>query len=241
MLDAARDLLLGGACVGCAAPGRALCRACHATLHPCPAPAWPSPAPAGLTAPWAASAYAGTVRAMILAHKERGVLALADPLGELLAAAVDAALGDLLGPASSSASLLLVPVPSRPATVRQRGHDPTANLVAAAARRLSATGLAARSVPLLRARRGVADQSGLDAAARRANLAGAFRLHPTALRALARRREPVRVVVCDDVLTTGATAAEAQRAVRSVGLPALAVVAVAATRRRTPGAGTGSG
>jgi predicted amidophosphoribosyltransferase len=132
-------------------------------------------------------------------------------------------------------------VPSRSATVRQRGHDPTATLVAAAARRLSAGGRAARSAPLLRARRGVADQSGLDAAARRANLAGAFRVHPGTLRAVARRGGPVHVVVCDDVLTTGATAAEAQRALRAVGLPALAVVAVAATRRRTPVTGSGSG
>lgn len=236
MLDAARDLILGGACVGCGRPGRPLCTVCRGGLEPRPAPAWPSPAPAGLSEPWAATSYAGTVRAMVLAHKERRVLALAVPLGELLALAVAAAVHELLPGPAGAVPLVLVPVPSRSGTVRQRGHDPTSSLVQVAARRLSATGRPAECVHLLRTRRGVADQSGLGAEARAANLAGAFRVHPPALRSLARAVSQAHVVVCDDVLTTGATAAEAQRVLRSVGLPALAAVAVAATRRRTPGA-----
>jgi predicted amidophosphoribosyltransferase len=92
----------------------------------------------------------------------------------------------------------------------------------------------ARCVPLLRTRLGLSDQAGLDSTARAANLAGALRAHPPALRGLARAGRPVHVLVCDDVLTTGATAAEAQRALRDVGLPPLGVVAVAATRRRRP-------
>lgn len=233
MLDAARDLLLGSTCVGCARPGRLLCAECRAGLDPHPTLAWPTPRPPGLTAPWAATPYDGTARAMILGHKEHRLLGLARPLGELLAVAVAAALDDVL-PEGTSATVLLVPVPSRPRTTRQRGHEPTTALVRAAAHHLAASARPAVCATLLRTRPGLADQSGLDAGARALNLADAFRVHAPALRRLARTGRPFHVVVCDDVLTTGATAAEAQRALHAVGLPSVAAVAVAATRRRTP-------
>ncbi|MBO0847217.1 MAG: ComF family protein, partial [Nocardioides sp.] len=117
MLDAARDLVLGSSCVGCGRPGRVLCTSCRAGLEVVPGPAWPTPVPPGLTDPWAATAYDGTVRAMVVGHKEHRLLALARPLGDLLAAAVGAALADLV---PEPAPLVLVPVPSRPATVRAR-------------------------------------------------------------------------------------------------------------------------
>jgi len=229
VLDAVRDLVLGSRCVGCGHAGRLLCGTCLDGLDVVPAPAWPTPVPPGLVSPWAATAYDGTVRAMVLGHKEHRLLALAQPLGMLLAETVAAALHDLL---PAAAPLLLVPVPSRPSTVRQRGHEPTTSLTRVAAAALRAGGLDAECLAILRTRPGLADQAGLDAAGRAANLAGALRCHQPALRRLARTRRPVHVMVCDDVLTTGATAAEAQRALRAVGLDPLAVAAVAATRRR---------
>jgi predicted amidophosphoribosyltransferase len=229
VLDFARDLVLGSSCVGCSRPGRVLCPTCRVGLVPTPAPAQPAPRPPGLTDSWAAAPYAGTVRAMVLGHKEHHLLTLAKPLGDLLAAAVAAAVADL---APEPAPLLLVPVPSRPSTVRQRGYDATAAVVRAAAARLSSGGVESRCRGLLRTRPGLADQSGLSATARSVNLAGALRVHPPALRRLARSGRAHHVVVCDDVLTTGATAAEAQRALRAVGLPPLAVVTVAATVKR---------
>ena len=142
---------------------------------------------------------------MILGHKEHRLLGLAGPLGELLATAADAALTDLLPAADDRVPLLLVPVPSRPSTIRQRGHEPTTSLVRAAAdpaHRARTSG--ARAAPLLRTRPGLADQAGLDAGARAANLAGAFRLHRSGGPASGARADmPVHVLVCDDVLTTG--------------------------------------
>ena len=226
--DALGDLLLGSSCVGCARPGRVLCRTCAATLPETAVPTWPSPTPPGLVTPFAAAEYAGLVRAMVLAHKEHGVLDLAAPLGWLLAGAVAAALADrVTGPA------VLVPVPSRPASVRSRGHDPTLVITARAAALLRATGRSATVAPLLRLRPGVRDQAGLDAEERRANLDGSMRCPSRALARLAARRPRAHVVVCDDVLTTGATAREAHRALEAVGLGVVAIAVAAATRRRT--------
>ena len=87
---------------------------------------------------------------------------------------------------------------------------------------------------LLRLRPGVVDQAGLGAAERAANLAGSMTCPGAGLRRLGARRSRVRAVVCDDVLTTGSTAREAQRALEAVGLEVAGVAVVAATRRRAP-------
>ncbi|WP_296605716.1 ComF family protein, partial [Nocardioides sp.] len=219
-----------GACVGCGRAGRALCDACRVRLPQAARPAWPTPTPAGLAPPWAAGEYDGTVRAMVLAHKEHRVLALRAPLGRLLGQAVSAALAEVpAGP------VVLVPVPSRPGTARTRGHDPTWSITARAARLARAVGHDVVALRLLRSRPGVLDQAGLGAEARAANLAGSMHCPAASLRRLGATCPRARMVVCDDVLTTGSTAHEAQRALESVGLEVAALVTVAATRRRGQG------
>jgi predicted amidophosphoribosyltransferase len=226
-LDGAIDLLLGGSCVGCARPGRLLCRDCRVQLPDAAAPAWPTPVPAGLVEPWAAGVYAATLRAMVLGLKERRLLGLAVPLSRLLAAAVACEL-------PRGSPVVLVPVPSRPRTVRARGHDPTHSITARAARQLRAAGFDIETYRLLRLRAGVADQAGLDAGQRAANLGGSMRVRASSVRRLQRRRPHMRVVVCDDVLTTGSTAREAQRALEAAGLDVVRIAVVAATPRRVP-------
>ncbi|WP_234431346.1 ComF family protein [Streptomyces sp. NRRL F-5053] len=191
---------------------------------------------------YAALAYTGEVRAALLAHKERGALGLAGPLGAALARAVVAALpqageGRAHGEERGlRPRITLVPVPSARTAVVARGHDPVRRMALAASRRLRREGMPARVAPLLRQRRPVADQAGLTAAQRRANLDGALELAPGAgvllgtedgagetreTRGAGRGGE---VVLVDDVMTTGASLAEAARALG--GVRAAAVLAV---------------
>jgi predicted amidophosphoribosyltransferase len=83
-----------------------------------------------------------------------------------------------------------------------------------------------RVVSALRVRRSLQDQAGLGIEQRRRNVAGAFAV-----------RAGVSVagrccVVVDDVVTTGASSAEAVRALQQAGATVLAVAAVCATPRR---------
>lgn len=229
--DGARDLLLGSHCLGCAEPGRLLCPACAVALPRTPYVAWPTPVPPGLAEPWAAAPYAGAVRSMVVGLKEHRLLALTRPLAHLLALAV----ATDLPLAGRDATLVLVPVPSRRSSVRARGHDHTTALAQRAAHLLTPV-LEVRVARLLRLRPGVADQAGLDAAARAANLDGSMHCPSPGVRRLAARVERATVVVCDDVLTTGSTAREAQRALEAVGVGVARVAAVAATPlRAAPG------
>lgn len=227
MLDDWLDLVLGGGCVVCSRPGRLLCPPCRLELPWFVRAVRPDPCPPGLAPAFAAAEYADPVRRMILLHKERAVYPLARPLGEALAGTVRAGM-------QAAGRTVLVPVPSRAAVVRARGHDPMVRVTRVAARVLRAAGADVVVAPLLRQRDVVADQAGLTAVERAANLADRMAVRPGRLRRLARGRVPVTTVVCDDVLTTGATAREAQRALEAVGLGVVAVCCVAATRRRVP-------
>ncbi|MFE5680123.1 ComF family protein [Streptomyces erythrochromogenes] len=205
-------LVLPVDCAGCGAARVLVCADCRGALGGAVAgPVRPSPRPAGLPAVQAAAAYEGAVRAVLLAHKERGALPLAGVLGAALAAAVLAG-----GTGPGRGEVALVPVPSARRQVRARGHDPARRIALAAAGRLRRAGVPARVAPVLGLRRAVADQAGLGARQRRENLAGALAVR----RDGARLTGGARIVLVDDVVTTGATLAEAARAVRAAGLAA---------------------
>ncbi|GAA0609232.1 ComF family protein [Streptomyces crystallinus] len=198
-------LVLPVACGGCGSPRTALCERCAAALLDVRARrVRPSPEPAGLPVVYAAAVYEDSVRAVLLAHKERGALGLAGVLGQALAGAVRAAAG-----VPRDGPVLLVPVPSARRAVRARGHDPARRIALAAAGELRRTGTDARVAAVLRQRRAVADQSGLSARQRLVNLSGALEVSAGGDRLL----EGGQVVLVDDLMTTGASLVEAARAV----------------------------
>ena len=230
LADALPDLAFGGCCAGCGAPGRAACGSCTVLLAGPARPTWPDPVPAGLPTPFAVAAYEGPVRDLLLAHKEHARYGLVVPLGDALANAVAVALASAARPPSPTASpVALVPPPSSGSVVRTRGHDPVLRMARRAAALLRRAGVACAVAPVLRRSRRIADQAGLSALDRGANLRGAYDVRPSSRRAL----PGVALVVVDDVITTGATAAEAARALRAAGGSVSAVAVVAATSRRT--------
>ncbi|MEU1182656.1 ComF family protein [Streptomyces sp. NPDC005820] len=233
-------LVLPAECAGCGRDRTALCPQCRGALHGNPPRrVRPTPEPAGLPAVHAAAPYADEVRAVLLAHKERGGLGLAGVLGVALAGAVGVGLGEAgegEGPPSPPLSsppppLLLVPLPSAPATTRARGHDPARRIALAAAGELRRAGVRARVAPVLRQRRAVADQAGLNARERQDNLVGALAVVPGGGRLLCGGP----VVLVDDLMTTGASLAEAARAVRAATAAEPAVVRAALGVTGVPG------
>ncbi|MFG2528205.1 ComF family protein [Streptomyces sp. NPDC048516] len=215
-------LVLPVDCAGCGRPRTELCAECRRRLGRDGRGAQrvrPWPSPAGLPRVWAGAPYADEVRAVLLAHKERGALRLAGPLGAVLAGAVRG-LGPFGGPQ------LLVPVPSARRAVAGRGHDPVRRMALRAAGELRRAGAGARVLDVLRQRRAVSDQAGLSARQRLANVAGALEVPVPAARLLAGRS----VVLVDDLVTTGATLAEAARAVRAAAGRVTGAAVVAAPR-----------
>jgi predicted amidophosphoribosyltransferase len=169
---------------------------------------------------YALADYSGPARRAVLAYKERGRRELAGVLGGLLAAALPR-----LPELAPGQTPVLVPVPSRPAGARVRGGQHMLRVAARCVARLSDHGRAAVVHPVLRMDRRVRDSAGLGAAERLANLAGRLRYVPSAA-----VRGPV--VLLDDVVTTGATAAACCAELARAGLTVASVLACTATGLR---------
>ena len=148
-------------------------------------------------------------------------MSLARPLGRLVASG----LGTLLGghrEEGQREGVYLVSAPSRRTAVRGRGHDHARRLARAAAD--SCPGSVSDG-PVLRWQRSVADQGGLGAEGRAANMVGAMRAGRV-------RRAGASVVVVDDIVTTGATLDEARRALEAAGCHVVGAAVVASVSPR---------
>jgi ComF family protein len=154
-------------------------------------------------------AYEGTLRKLIHLFKYSGMRRLAQPLGALLSEAL---------PRGRQFDLVTA-VPLHWRRRFQRGFNQSQLLAQAIAR--------ARGIPAAEVlRRGSATraQAGLSNAQRRENVAGAFRAR--------RRVAGLRILLVDDVMTTGATAGACARALKQAGAKSVSLAALARVDRR---------
>jgi ComF family protein len=211
-LEALLGLLAPPACWDCGARARPrdpLCLCCRGRL------CWLDADPVRLAGVevWAPVAYDGPARALVSGLKFRGAVGLAEPMAAQIAAAAPPSL--LRPPA------VLVPVPLHPGRARARGYNQAERLAAAVARR---TGM--RVADCLR-RRGAAGgrQVGRGRAERLAALASSIERRP-------RIAVPERVLLVDDVVTTGGTVAACADALHVGGATDVAAIAYAMTPGR---------
>jgi ComF family protein len=215
------DLLLPQRCLVCSLPGEQVCDGCRSRLELI---APPLCARCGTPTQWpvgrclecagrrlafararAAVAYDEPIRCVVAAWKERGLRKLAGWAAEIVTEAIPAPMTDCIAFVPSDGERRL-----------RRGHH--------AAERL-AVELAARwelpLAPLLARTRSASPQRGLDHASRRRNVREAFRADGG----------PARVLLVDDVYTTGATVNAAASALCQAGVRRIEVVTFARTIR----------
>ncbi len=218
----ALDLLFPPRCAVCGAMGSFLCTTCLQSLpraEPprCPvcwrpgffAPACPGcrerpPAFQSLRAP---CLMAGPAREAVHALKYNHFSALAEDMGRLMA---EFAASERL------AADLVVPVPLHPRRRRTRGYNQSALLAKAVA---AALGLPLDERALVRRRDGPQQARAASAEERRRNVEGAFEARG--------RLEGRRILLIDDVTTTGATLDAGARALREAGAASVCCLAFA--------------
>jgi ComF family protein len=213
------DLILPVRCVVCDVPGEQLCQACRDALprlrlplcDRCGKPAqWPvlrcsecAGRRLAFSTARAAVEYDERVRRLVRAWKERGLRTLAAEAAAIVADAI----------ASPARADALAFVPADRARGLERGYQPAERLARQLGERWSLEVL-----PLLGRTRHARRQRGLSLADRRRNVAGAFA--PS-------RKSPRRVVLVDDVYTSGSTVNAAASALRKGGARRVDVVTFA--------------
>lgn len=204
----------------------------------------------------AASRYEGIMPRALLALKNAGRTDLLPLLGEGLARSVYELLrarrAEIQHGSSAPVEVLLIPAPSSAQSVRRRGYAPANLLVQEAVRQLNRrlpASVRVRAVDVIgyapRTRRGSGaslssrvgasllgasetknEQKSLGAVGRAERMHGALRVMEPAL-CVGRVS-----IICDDVVTTGATASEMVRVLQEAGSSVLGVCAVAAVPKK---------
>jgi predicted amidophosphoribosyltransferase len=208
-----KHLLFPTRCFGCRELGYSICSKCRKFWNP-----HLYQSQFSNLAVYSAIPYSPVAKNILLAAKEQGIKS-AD---QLVRSAVRESLQEVFQKYSSCA---LVPIPSGRSANRRRGREFINEIAISVARDFGVAAL-----PLLEHQRIVRDQSKLNIAGRRENLAMALSIRSEFLG----NYSGEKVVILDDLVTTGATINEANRALTRGGfvVQAAATACVALRRRR---------
>ena len=219
--------ITGAACPLCRRPGPGFCEACRRSLpynrHACPRCALPLPdsAPPGIDCAdcqrqppafdraLAPLLYRDPVDTLVSGLKYQGLLHLGPLLAGVCVESIAAASGGVG---------LLLPVPMHADGLRERGFNQATELTRWLSRELDIPWAGDRLLKIAGGRH----QQTLKRGQRRRNVRGTF---------ACTGRLPPAVALVDDVMTTGATAAEASRVLKQAGAQRVEVWAIARTPR----------
>jgi ComF family protein len=195
------DALFPPRCAGCGRLGMWFCGRCRSAVEPVG-----RFQVAGLEAVYAGGVLTGSLQQALHAYKYRPRPQLAEALAQITAGVVN------------SSDALVVPVPLHSARARLRGFDQGRALARPLARLLRTEYRDA----LTRVRDTPA-QVGLGAVERERNVAGAFQWSSS-------ERPPARVLLVDDVVTTGSTLRACAAAARAAGAGVVEAAVIARAR-----------
>lgn len=221
IIDQLLALFVPHRCLGCGEEGALVCRACADSFEPpaaccvrCQRPSAHSstcdacrPLTA-LTAATAATAYSGLSRDLLWRLKSAGAQAAAREMANFMAVATEVNCD------------YIVPVPTTSSRVRERGYDQAKLLAREISRRTHLPYLDC----LVRA--GRAHQVGAGREQRLRQLSGAFHVQK------ASRVAGARLLLVDDVLTTGATLCAAAEALQRAGAARIEAITFARAQRQ---------
>ena len=201
------ELIFPSRCIGCSQLGISICSACRSSWHPhiylreinvmgCNYPVV------------SAVQYSPIASRVLLSAKEANISA-AD---NLLTDAISHSLNYFVKHFGGS---LLISIPSRRSATRKRGRNFLSEITNEVAR-LSTLQIEVSKNQLLKHARSVKDQSALNSRQRLANISGAL-VVPSKTIANTAFGNIGSLIVVDDLITTGATLAEAIRALRTAG------------------------
>ena len=219
-MKALMELILPRECGGCGTPGASWCRVCDSTVPWEPARWMPRHDP-GVPV-WTVARHRGPLRRALSGWKEQGRSDLVPVLAYRMAHAL------AVTASGGAGRTVLLPAPSRWWATRMRGRDPIAGLASQSARLLEELGGGEAAVERVLALHWRArDSVGLTARQRAANVQGRVRARGGRIAASA-QAPGGRVVLIDDVVTTGALLAESIRVLRKSGVPVHGAIVLAA-------------